>query len=99
MPTLLRHAQAVLTVDTGLYHLSAAFNTPTIVFFGPSDSNLVGGLGDNQIYLNANFPCAPCLQRHCAYAKTHKTAIVPACFTTIDATMAWEKLEDFLHAK
>jgi len=58
--TLLKNATAVVAVDTGLGHLSAALTTPTIGLYGPTDPKLVGIVGDNQFYMQAQFPCAPC---------------------------------------
>lgn len=93
---VLKNASAVVTVDTGLGHLSAAMHTPTISLYGPSDAKLVGIVGPNQIHLQAQFPCSPCLSMTCAYAKTHKTDVTPACFTTIGPDKVWEKLHVFL---
>lgn len=94
--TVLKNATAVVSVDTGLGHLSAAMHTPTVSLYGPSNAELVGIVGPNQIHLQAHFPCSPCMSRTCAYAKTHKTDVVPACFATIGPDQVWGKLELFL---
>ncbi len=91
--TLLKNAVAVVTVDTGLGHLSAALKTPTIGLYGPTDAKRVGILGDNQFYLQAQFPCVPCYGKTCAYAKTHKTAVIPACYETIGPDKVWNLVE------
>lgn len=49
----LAHAKAVVSVDTGLSHLSAALDKPNITLFGASDPTLVGGYGKNQVVLSA----------------------------------------------
>lgn len=90
--TVLKNAAAVVSVDTGLGHLSAALSTPTIGLYGPTDANRLGVMGDNQLHLQAHFPCAPCYSKICHYAKKHKTDIVPACYTTIDPNKVWEVL-------
>lgn len=41
-------AQAVVSVDTGLSHLTAALDRPNITLFGPTDPGLIGGYGKNQ---------------------------------------------------
>ena len=41
-------AQAVISVDTGLSHLTAALDRPNITLFGPTDPRLIGGYGKNQ---------------------------------------------------
>lgn len=44
----LRQAQAVVSVDTGLSHLTAALGVPNITLYGPTDPTLVGGYGERQ---------------------------------------------------
>lgn len=44
-------ARAVVSVDTGLSHLTAALDRPNITLFGPTDPGLIGGYGENQISL------------------------------------------------
>ncbi|HEY3590309.1 MAG TPA: lipopolysaccharide heptosyltransferase RfaC [Buttiauxella sp.] len=41
-------AVAVVAVDTGLSHLTAALGRPNITLYGPTDPGLIGGYGDNQ---------------------------------------------------
>jgi len=41
-------AQCVVSVDTGLSHLTAALDRPNITLFGPTDPGLIGGYGKNQ---------------------------------------------------
>lgn len=50
---VLAQANAVVAVDTGLGHLSAALNIPTLSLYGPTDPSLVGTYGENQIHLCA----------------------------------------------
>ncbi|WP_373099431.1 MULTISPECIES: lipopolysaccharide heptosyltransferase RfaC [Pasteurellaceae] len=44
-------ATAVISVDTGLAHLSAALDKPNITLYGPTDPKLIGTYGKNQFYL------------------------------------------------
>lgn len=44
-------ARAVVSVDTGLSHLTAALDRPNITLFGPTDPGLIGGYGKNQYEL------------------------------------------------
>lgn len=53
MATVLKNAKAVVTVDTGLGHLSSALKTQTIALYGPTYPRHVGMLGDNQFDLCA----------------------------------------------
>ncbi|MCX8649998.1 lipopolysaccharide heptosyltransferase RfaC [Gilliamella sp. B2776] len=41
-------AKAVVSVDTGLSHLTAALDRPNITLFGKTDPKLIGGYGKNQ---------------------------------------------------
>ena len=44
-------ADAVVSVDTGLSHLTAALDRPNITLYGPTDPGLIGGYGQNQYVL------------------------------------------------
>lgn len=45
---VLAGARAVVSVDTGLSHLTAALDRPNITLYGPTDPGLIGGYGKNQ---------------------------------------------------
>jgi lipopolysaccharide heptosyltransferase I len=47
-------AQAVISVDTGLAHLTAALDKPAITLYGATDPTLIGAYGQNQHYLQAD---------------------------------------------
>ncbi|MCK3658102.1 lipopolysaccharide heptosyltransferase 1 [Pasteurellaceae bacterium Pebbles2] len=48
------HAKAVISVDTGLAHLTAALDVPNITLYGATDPKLIGTYGKNQHYLHKN---------------------------------------------
>ena len=50
----LANAKAVVSVDTGLAHLTAALDKPNITLYGATDPKLIGCYGKNQYYLLAN---------------------------------------------
>ncbi|RJT43811.1 lipopolysaccharide heptosyltransferase RfaC [Rahnella woolbedingensis] len=50
---VLAGAKAVISVDTGLSHLTAALDRPNITLYGPTDPGLIGGYGKNQFVLKA----------------------------------------------
>jgi heptosyltransferase-1 len=50
----LSQAKASLAVDTGLGHLAAALNVPTLSLYGSTDPKHIGACGENQTHL-----CAP----------------------------------------
>lgn len=51
MAAVLANAKAVVTVDTGLSHLSAALGIPTIVLYGPTHPSLIGTIGSSQLHI------------------------------------------------
>lgn len=87
---VIANASAIVAVDTGLCHLAAALNIPTVALFGPTDPSKTGVMGEKQINLTANFSCAPCLKRNCTYNK--KTQEWPACFMTIPPSLVLNHL-------
>lgn len=46
---VLAGAKFVVSVDTGLSHLTAALDRPNFTLYGPTDPGLIGGYGKNQI--------------------------------------------------
>lgn len=48
------NAKAVVSVDTGLSHLTAALDKPNFTLFGPTDPGLIGGYGQEQHIIKSN---------------------------------------------
>lgn len=46
---ILAGAEFVVSVDTGLSHLTAALDRPNVTLYGPTDPGLIGGYGKNQL--------------------------------------------------
>lgn len=63
---VLAAATAVVTVDTGLGHLAAAYGLPTVGLYGPTNPGLTGLVGPRVAELVAHRPCAPCEKARCA---------------------------------
>lgn len=91
---LLAAAEGIVTVDTGLGHLTAALGVPTIALYGPTDPKLSGTLGENQIHLAADFPCAPCFSRTCTYQGERN--VEPACFASLAPERVWDRLQEVI---
>jgi heptosyltransferase-1 len=89
---VLAGAQACVAVDTGIGHLAAALDVPTISLFGPTNPGLTGAYGQSQVHLAADYPgCAPCLQKKCTYQPTDEDRRQldlkrewPVCFTRLN---------------
>ncbi len=64
---ILLGASGVVGLDTGLAHLAAALPVKGIHLYGPTDPNLLGVFNENQKYLSAEYPCAPCYLRECKF--------------------------------
>lgn len=62
---LIGRASAVVGCDTGLTHLAAALDRPTVALFLSTKPGLTGVAGRRAIVLEAAVPCAPCRKRDC----------------------------------
>lgn len=87
---VLHNARAVVAVDTGFAHLSAALNKPIVAIYGPSDVKKAGTVGTKCINLAANFSCSPCNRRECSYIS--ESAVKPPCLQQITPQLVWDKL-------
>lgn len=84
-------AAGVVGVDSGLAHLAAALSLPAVTLYGSTRTDLTGALGRNQINLQAEFSCAPCMQKVCDYRG--EAAVQPACFQSLPPQQVWERLQ------
>lgn len=91
MASVLAGAKAIVSVDTGLGHLAAALDVPTVSLYGPTDPAMTGALGRSQVHLSAIFPaCAPCFQKECTYQEA--SLLKPACLASLQPTAVWAAL-------
>lgn len=104
---ILAAAQGCVAVDTGLGHLAAALDVPTLSLFGPTNPGLTGAYGKSQVHLAADYPaCAPCLQKKCTYRPTPEDQRQvdterewPMCFTRLNPERVANQLGSLLLAK
>lgn len=89
-------AAAFVGVDTGPSHLASALNVPGITLFGPTDPKLVGPLGDKQVHLSVDYPCAKCRKRSCSIVEE---GIAPGCYITLSPDRVWTALTKTLKKK
>ncbi len=94
-------ASACVAVDTGLGHLAAALDVPTISLFGPTNPGLTGAWGPRQRHLASDFPCAPCLSQRCKHTPTADEATrfdlareTPLCFTRLGPQRVFDALTE-----
>lgn len=83
-------AAAVVSVDTGLGHLAAAFGVPTLGLYGPTDPRLTGLFGARVLELSAHRTCAPCEAGRCRIAPGTKEG--PPCMSDHQAEAVWSAL-------
>lgn len=88
--SVLANAVAIVAVDTGLAHLAAALDVPTVSVYGPTNPDLTGALGGSQIHLRSKFLCSPCLKRECLFKGPSN--LWPACFEEITPERVFEAL-------
>lgn len=98
MAAELAGARACVAVDTGLGHLAAAFDVPTLSLFGPTHPGFTGAWGPRQEHLASDFPCAPCLKKRCAHRPTDQERAAhdlareqPLCFTRLPPERVWQE--------
>jgi len=85
LASIIAGAHAVVSVDTGLAHLTAALAVPNITLYGPTDPKLVGTYGACQTHLQAkNYPAQA------------DTAIEPQVFAALTPTVVLQHLSDLL---
>jgi heptosyltransferase-2 len=83
---LIKRCNLFVTNDSGLMHVAAAFNTPMVAIFGPTDPLRTGPVSGNAKVIRHPLDCAPCLRELCPY--DHR------CMLSIDPQEVWEQMED-----
>ena len=75
MGYVLDRARACVCMDTGLSHLTAALNVPSITLYGSTDSGLIGASGSSQVHLKSDRFCSPCQKKTCRYSSTENPCL------------------------
>ncbi|MFG1344277.1 lipopolysaccharide heptosyltransferase I [Xanthobacter autotrophicus DSM 431] len=88
---VLAGAAGVVSVDTGLGHLAAAYGVATVGLYGPTNPRLTGLFGARAVELKARRACAPCEKATCRIAP--ETREGPPCLADHSAAEVWQALE------
>lgn len=100
----INNSEGVIAVDTGLGHLAAALSKPAVSLYGPTNPGLSGTFGDNQLHLNSEFSCAPCVKKVCTYNgpaitdnfEDQSFVVTPPCFSVHKPEQVWQQFESLI---
>lgn len=90
---IIERAAATVGLDTGLSHIAAALDIPSITIYGATDPLLVGATGKHQLHFASTFECVGCHDIECKY--TGPAEFKPACLVEIKPEQVWQKLRQF----
>ena len=89
--SVISRAMVTVGLDTGLSHIAAACNIPSVTLYGATDPFLVGATGRHQTHVASEFECVKCHEVECSYGKPAE--FKPACFVEITPTRVWQELQ------
>jgi heptosyltransferase-1 len=91
---LIAGAAGCVAVDTGLGHLAAALDVPTISLYGPTGTARTGTMGRRTTQLSSTLPCAPCRKKLCAV--TGRPRLPSPCLAGLTEGRVWLQLADLM---
>ncbi len=86
---LIKCCDAFVTNDSGLMHVAAGLDVPSIAIFGSTDHIATGPHSNKAIVLRREMDCSPCLQTHCPEKHLN-------CLETISSMDVYEELDKLL---
>ena len=81
--SVLLHAQAFVSVESGIGHLASVLDIPGIMLHGPTDPGYSGIPGKACQHISSGLDCSPCFKRDCP--KLASKLDIPPCQREISA--------------
>lgn len=91
---VIARAHSTIGLDTGLSHIAAAFDIPSVTIYGATDPTLVGATGAHQRQIVSDFACVGCHTVRCNYGGTSRDE--PSCLAGIAPRRVWAELESIV---
>ena len=89
MAAILKNGSGAICMDTGLAHMAAALDIPTVTLYGPTDPALIGATGRQSTHIVATgYDCIPCYRRDCVVPGYRGK--VSQCLARIEPAAVWE---------
>ncbi|MDA8561587.1 lipopolysaccharide heptosyltransferase I [Gammaproteobacteria bacterium] len=86
---ILINAKGAICSDTGLSHLAASLNVPSLTLYGSTSEVLIGTTGSHQTHFVSPFKCKKCYNQTCLYEeKVHEDAV---CQLSMSPEEVWRK--------
>ena len=79
-------ADSALANDSGLMHVAAALNVPTLGLFGSTSPDYTPPLSDQSAVIKSEIECSPCFKRDCPYGHYK-------CLEEMAPEKVWDKLQ------
>ena len=93
--SIISGARATVGLDTGLSHIAAALDIPSLTIYGATDPLLVGATGKHQLQMASAFECVKCHEHECFYQG--EAAFKPACLVELTPDLVWKNLQSLLN--
>ncbi len=87
--SLINACDVFVSNDSGLMHVAAALDIPTIAIFGSTDHIATGPYSKEAVILRREMECSPCLRTHCPQGHLN-------CLETIKALDVYDDLAKIL---
>lgn len=83
---LIKRCQLFVSNDSGLMHVAAALNVPTVAIFGSTDPVVTGPRGKNARIVKQDMECSPCLRPECPVGYR--------CLLSVQPDDVWRAMEE-----